>query len=851
MSRNNSTNSFSGFSVHQRTVGSSLEFVPALGTQQLDDLINAYVPGSASIKEKRATVSMDFCEFSSQTGQTYKFYPVFTTPFSTSFGSATGSPSSSAAMQDSGYGSNFHPSPAISNWSWSQPSSFPTPSSADSRPTATSSPRKSSGSSSKAQANDFSHLPGMKIMTKDGLDVTNSASRGCKTKEQRDHAHLMRIIKACDACRRKKIRCDPSHRKRAAPHSEDPSEPVTSKKSKKRAEEPRSAPVSLPSQDLFVGLSSIPAEDMIDFSQFTEPTLSQPLEPWDEFIVYDQQPAELIPFDYDFFSDPAGHFSPVSATSSVSPPQLFTPTDSPPAAELHCGAEGRPAESAARAPTLPYLDREQPANSYVDFNLYSPASSIIDDDQMSYTEMRSSAPLDYSSTCCSQDGVSTYSNHSSLIPHYDRQLHVDNHNPELLEMPPGSDENVVASAGSRPRPEDWDSPITRDQHGSAEQLGNADTESSVASSDKMKRRSPHRRAAVVNGGGREGYSPVSPWQLLTQNFPLTTISQLRSIHGQTVHSASETELGSPPDGRLDHYDHSAPRLVTAAPRSLVEVSMSNAQSSTPVHPRTVTQANVPRVIAYSTTKGSVVPLGTLHASPTQLSQSMRSSRFKILSLPEVAASQAVSNEMRSHRQIPSSPGESHGLGDHRELVQGGLGHRPIFSMQESRSSAISLSPGENSLLSSSVKLFALFTALAFTSKRSNFMVGSDSLQRSPSLVFIATLLVALVVGSISLLAVSHGTWSFKDGLYQSIPVTVAGTILLTLSKPPSQHTQRQSSSTWSLTHQVKVTSNNILHVCMHKVKSFHTALSDVRCRVLNSELVHQRKANGFRGEHEL
>jgi len=43
-------------------------------------------------------------------------------------------------------------------------------------------------------------------MTRDGVDVTSTAGRGTKTKEQREHAHLMRIMKACDACKRKKIR---------------------------------------------------------------------------------------------------------------------------------------------------------------------------------------------------------------------------------------------------------------------------------------------------------------------------------------------------------------------------------------------------------------------------------------------------------------------------------------------------------------------------------------------------------------------------------------------------------------------------------------------------------------------
>lgn len=49
-------------------------------------------------------------------------------------------------------------------------------------------------------------LPGFSIMTKDGIDVTSTAGRGTKTKEQREHAHLMRQLKACAECKRKKVR---------------------------------------------------------------------------------------------------------------------------------------------------------------------------------------------------------------------------------------------------------------------------------------------------------------------------------------------------------------------------------------------------------------------------------------------------------------------------------------------------------------------------------------------------------------------------------------------------------------------------------------------------------------------
>jgi hypothetical protein len=72
----------------------------------------------------------------------------------------------------------------------------------------TSSGRFSKKASSKRDSKKAAEvrLPGFSIMTKDGVDVTSTAGRGTKTKEQREHAHLMRIMKACDACKKKKIR---------------------------------------------------------------------------------------------------------------------------------------------------------------------------------------------------------------------------------------------------------------------------------------------------------------------------------------------------------------------------------------------------------------------------------------------------------------------------------------------------------------------------------------------------------------------------------------------------------------------------------------------------------------------
>ncbi len=148
----------------------------------------------------------------------------------------------------------------------------------------------------------------MKIMTKDGEDVTNSASRGCKTKEQRDHAHLMRIMKACDACRRKKIRCDPSHKKRTASQAQTPPKPKPAKRARKSAaaEPPVESPAFSPDFQAsgasfpFDTTAALPSVDL-----FTEPFE----ETWDQFIQFDDEPAVLPDYDYDFFFDPEGHFT--------------------------------------------------------------------------------------------------------------------------------------------------------------------------------------------------------------------------------------------------------------------------------------------------------------------------------------------------------------------------------------------------------------------------------------------------------------------------------------------------------------------------------------------------------------
>ncbi|KAF4974749.1 hypothetical protein FZEAL_8383 [Fusarium zealandicum] len=340
-----------GFSVFQPTLGAQLQFFPTIGTRELDELVSAYVPGSASVQEKRASISLDFFQYAHMTGQTFKFYPVY------SMATPVESPATASPLQDSGYGSSFNASPVMSNWDWSQINAAP------------SSRRQSpKAGSSQQQAADFSHIPGMKIMTKDGLDVTNSASRGSKTKEQRDHAHLMRIIKACESCKKKKIRCDPSHKKRGVTHSQ--AQPAKVAK-KAKASEPRAVPVVF--QDDLAASLAFPAEETFSTTELDSLAASATAgcELWEEFIQY--PPVE----DYDFFCDPEGYLSPESSLSAYSTKSV-TPTSQ----EDHPGTYS-PVNAEVTVPSanLPFNEIDS-VHNYVDFNLFSPESSFSEDDQM-------------------------------------------------------------------------------------------------------------------------------------------------------------------------------------------------------------------------------------------------------------------------------------------------------------------------------------------------------------------------------------------------------------------------------------------------------------------------------------
>ncbi|KAH6887897.1 hypothetical protein B0T10DRAFT_406174, partial [Thelonectria olida] len=359
-SRNTASTLPQGFSIYQPNLGAQLQFLPAIGTPELDELINAYVVGPASTQEKRASVSLDFLEYAHITGQTFKFYPVYST------NTAVESP-----VTDSGYGSSFNVSPVTSTWDFSQISTSRSPPSQQAR-----TPPKAA--SSRQQASDFSNIPGMKIMTRDGRDVTNSASRGSKTKEQRDHAHLMRIIKACDSCKRKKIRCDPSHKKRVSPQSQPQPAAKSTKKAKAVAEAVRVAAAPPPAVNVPVQAPDMAPDQTfapIDLEGFTS-SLSA-LEPWDQFIEY--PPADAND-EYDFFNDPAGYFSPQSASSSSVSAYSTKPVTPTSQQELHAPYDLLGGTIAVSS-QLPF-DQTESTSNYVDFNLFSPDSSFSEDEQM-------------------------------------------------------------------------------------------------------------------------------------------------------------------------------------------------------------------------------------------------------------------------------------------------------------------------------------------------------------------------------------------------------------------------------------------------------------------------------------
>lgn len=434
-----SASSIQGFSVSQAFLGTPLQWLPAMGTAELDELIAAVLPGPSSIQDKRAHIAMDFFEYARQTGETFKFYA---TPRS-SFLPTSPSSMTASGTHDLGYNSGLHRSPVLPEHTlWVE------------SPAASKTPRTASSSSKKTSpsrpvAIDFSSHPSMRIMTRDGEDVTNSASRGIKTKEQRDHAHLMRVLKACDACRRKKSRCDPSHKRRNVSQPLAASMSSLSKPAKtirRKAVSPAQASPQTLLLPLEIGPSPVPVSSLyarddvpsapesgtedfnllwdqffqsgqargsraleVDFLQDLDlyeslPQLTQSMTtdssaPWQPRPFIPSTPySSSNPTMQDESSSSCGNSSQSSMPSLNSREFQWTRqspvsgNSQPPVFVLSLGRPQWPAPSQhVDGPTLPYLNSAGIHGlNYVDFNLCSPASDFLDEEMQ---QMHAEQPL--------------------------------------------------------------------------------------------------------------------------------------------------------------------------------------------------------------------------------------------------------------------------------------------------------------------------------------------------------------------------------------------------------------------------------------------------------------------------
>lgn len=204
------------FTITQPALGALLQWTPPLGTAELDDLIDDWYVGPLSMEDKRSRAAFQF--FSSFSDEL-----LFTGPVTRTF-EVGPKPGMAATRKTSGVKRGRAASPAQSI---------------------------------------SKRVPGFSILTKDGVDITEYASRGPKTKEQRDHAAMMRKLKACARCKKSKQRCDPSHHGVASATS---SSSVTSPGSSAQG------PCSTPSLSR---ASTSPYSALDDFSPQCPPSVNQ------------------------------------------------------------------------------------------------------------------------------------------------------------------------------------------------------------------------------------------------------------------------------------------------------------------------------------------------------------------------------------------------------------------------------------------------------------------------------------------------------------------------------------------------------------------------------------------------
>lgn len=182
------SSSCQSFTISQVAPSALLQFEPPLHSKELAEAIHNYVPGPFTLQEKQRQVSMEFFQWRSTNcpdGPASYFHDAAPAMEFSNFSSAESSFDYSMASSSgqTSFGNN-------------------TKSSAPARRTKSKVVKKSSAK----PVSSGPRLPGLSIMTKDGVDITDLAPRGPKTKEQRDHAAMMRKLKACPTCKKRKQR---------------------------------------------------------------------------------------------------------------------------------------------------------------------------------------------------------------------------------------------------------------------------------------------------------------------------------------------------------------------------------------------------------------------------------------------------------------------------------------------------------------------------------------------------------------------------------------------------------------------------------------------------------------------
>lgn len=670
--------------------------MPRVGTKELDQLLNAYLPGPGSAQEKRAAVSIDFFEHANRTGESFKYYAVTT--------AAVSSPASSASA-----------SPAISDltYSGSSPSQASTPAPSMARTT-------SRRPSAKPETTNSSQLPGMKILTMDGQDVTTSvSSRGCKTKEQREHAHLMRVLKACDACKKKKIRCDPSHKRRAT------SQAKAETAAKPAAKKARKAPPTPASQ----AAAFTPAPEAsfeIDLNAFD--ALPSVDESWDEFLSWNdaainepipQDFYSAVPQGFDFFFGQDSQFSPAVSGSSGSfdsPAQPLTPVNSNVLAQTDFAAFNDDStlaflQAGGQEPVLPYLDPSiAHGSNYVDFNLYSPASSFIDEEpqKLKAGHKRKASALQTESTAGS-NATSPSSLHESLsstgLAHaqqwrFDHSVSATS-SPQSPEsrVPGAQDEIVGGGIGGGQRPLHANDAghncvravvATRPQALQPQRAGVADNSPMIASTVSLEGRErntllPHGLGLGIAASTASG--PVSPRVLGSQTVVQQGIIPVGGNAQEQSRTVSLT-VSRPASPLSWHF-----RKLTLAQKKDLHIMDSSRSTSRQSHSAPTAALPVsPAVVASS-------PVRQGEASHQQGDLSPAGG----VALPVGGLHRPVPLDGAASGASPNAPVASASRDTTQITAWGsGFNHRPVICLSDTTAAAPSASPSTGGLVSSSM-----------------------------------------------------------------------------------------------------------------------------------------------------